>query len=119
LAPKNQAGLKNESSFLSKISWSDDGMLSSRRQRSPRPTISSKEILMNASTRSIRGLAALAAFVSVAALATQAFATISNPAADQRMLVGSDAVAPVVAGVVPASEPKVPVRQAKLTRSCR
>jgi hypothetical protein len=45
----------------------------------------------------------------VAALTTPAFATISNPAADQRMLVGGDVVAPVVAGVEPASEPKVPL----------
>src|SRR5260370_717746 len=84
-------------------------MLLSCRLRSPRPIISSKEIQMNASARSIRALAALAAFVSVAALAPQASATISNPAADQRMLVGSDAVAPLVAGVEPASEPKVPL----------
>jgi hypothetical protein len=63
-------------------------MLSSRRLRSPRPITRSKEVQMNASARSIRAVAALVAFVSVAALATQAFATISNPAADQRMLVG-------------------------------
>jgi hypothetical protein len=64
---------------------------------------------MNASPRSIRALAALAAFVSVAALATQGFATISDPAADQRILVGSNVIAPVVADVKPASEPKVPL----------
>jgi hypothetical protein len=64
---------------------------------------------MNASARSIRTLAALAAFVSVAALATQAFATISNPAADQRMLVSTDVIAPVIAGVEAASEPKAPL----------
>ena len=49
---------------------------------------------MNASPRNIRAFAALAAFLSVAALATQAFATISNPAADQRMLIGTDVVTP-------------------------
>jgi hypothetical protein len=65
--------------------------------------------LKNEGRLSIRALAVLTAFVSVAALATQAFATISNPAADQRMLVGSDVVAPVVADVKPASEPKVPL----------
>ena len=64
---------------------------------------------MNASPRIIRASAALAAFVSVAALATQALATISNPAADQRMLLGTDVVAPIIAGVEPASEPKVPL----------
>jgi hypothetical protein len=74
---------------------------------------------MNASPRSIRALAALAAFVSVAALATQAFATISNPATDQRTLVGSEVIAPVVAGVEPASEPKVPlIRVAPHCSSC-
>jgi hypothetical protein len=83
-------------------------MLSSRRLP-PRPTTSSKEIQMNASPRSIRALATLAALVAVAALTTQAFATISNPAANQRMLVGNDVIAPVIAGVEPASEPKVPL----------
>ena len=66
---------------------------------------------MNASARSIRVLPALAAFVSLAVLATQAFATISNPAADQRMLVGSEVIAPVIAGVEAASEPKVLARR--------
>jgi len=64
---------------------------------------------MNASPRNIRAFAALAAFLSVVALATQAFATISNPAADQRTLIGTDVVTPVIAGVEPASEPKVPL----------
>lgn len=74
---------------------------------------------MNASARSIRALAALAACVSVAALATQAFATISNPAADQRMLVGTEVIAPVIAGVEAASEPKVPlIRVAPVCASC-
>ena len=74
---------------------------------------------MNASARSIRALAALAACVSVAALATQAFATISNPAADQRMLVGTEVIAPVIAGVEAASEPKVPlIRVAPGCPSC-
>jgi hypothetical protein len=74
---------------------------------------------MNASPRSIRAFAALAAFLSVAALATQAFATISNPATDQRMLVGSDVIAPVIAGVEPASEPKVPlIRVAPVCPDC-
>jgi hypothetical protein len=50
---------------------------------------------MNIPPRSIRALAALAALVSVAALTTEAFATISNPAVDQRSLVGADVVAPV------------------------
>jgi hypothetical protein len=95
--------------LVSKIPHADDGMFMSRRLRSPRPTTSSKEIQMSASPRSIRALAALAAVVSVAALTMPAVATISNPAADQRMLIGSDAVAPVIAGVEPASEPKVPL----------
>ena len=64
---------------------------------------------MTASPRNIRAFAALAAFLSVAALAAQALATISNPAADQRMLIGTDVVTPVIAGVEPASEPKVPL----------
>ena len=64
---------------------------------------------MTASPRNIRAFAALAAFLSVAALATQAFATISNPAADQRMLIGTDVVTPVIAGSEPASEPKAPL----------
>jgi hypothetical protein len=64
-------------------------------------------------------LAALAAFLSVAALATQALATISNPAADQRMLLGSNIVAPIIAGVEPASEPKVPlIRVAPRCSTC-
>ena len=64
---------------------------------------------MNGSARIIRALAALAVFASVPALTTQAFATISDPTIDQRTLIGTDVVTPIIAGVEPAPEPRVPL----------
>jgi hypothetical protein len=64
---------------------------------------------MNASPRRIRALAVSAALASIAALTTQAFATISNPATEQRTLVGSELATPVIADREAASEPKAPL----------
>ena len=50
---------------------------------------------MNTPTRSIHAAVGLAALILVAAPAIQAFATISNPATDQRVLLGTDVAAPV------------------------
>ena len=74
---------------------------------------------MNGSSRTIRALAALAVFASVTALTTQASATISDPAIEQRMLVGTDVVTPIVASMEPTSEPKIPpIRVAEGCTSC-
>jgi hypothetical protein len=65
---------------------------------------------MNIALRSIRAFAVLAAFIAVAALTTAAFATISDPAVDRRMLAGSDVVAPLPSARDEAeSKSKVPV----------
>ena len=64
---------------------------------------------MNIPPRSIRALAALAAFVSVAAFTTETFATISNPAVDQRMLAGTDVVALPGVRIEADTKSKVPL----------
>lgn len=74
---------------------------------------------MSASSRTIRALAALAVFASVTALTTQASATISDPTIEQRMLVGTDIVIPIVASMEPTSEPKIhPIRVAPRCPEC-
>jgi hypothetical protein len=54
-----------------------------------------EETSMNIPTRSIRTLVALTALVLFAGSNTQAFATISDPATGQTVLLGTDVVAPV------------------------
>jgi hypothetical protein len=54
-----------------------------------------RRVSMNTPARSIRAMVALTALVLVAGPNAQAFATISDPATGQRVLLGTDVLTPV------------------------
>ena len=65
---------------------------------------------MNIALRSTRAFTVIAAFISVAALTTAAFATISNPTVYRLTLAGSDVVAPLPGARIEAkSKLKIPL----------
>jgi hypothetical protein len=73
---------------------------------------------MNTPVRGIRALVALTLLVLVAGPNTQAFATISNPARDKTMLVGTDVVDPVMAGVRSEADSKSKLPLIRVAPGC-
>lgn len=73
---------------------------------------------MNTPVRGIRALVVLAALVLVAGPNTQAFATISNPTRDKTMLVGTDVVGPVMAGVRSEADSKSKLPLIRVAPGC-